>query len=321
MKKTLLALAVAGLATSAQASVQLYKGDTSSVSVKGEIATYLYTKDVDHKDPAKADEKTDADVNAWAKVQFDFSHQVTDTLVAGGTFEIQSGTKYYGNNNDAEFDDVAAYLKGDFGTLGLGEIGDVSDSNNAVSKTDILNELDTGYLPVSASDSKGHGVSYTKKFDALTFVVDAYTESSKDKDNQYGVSLDYAADIFSVGAMYQYWGEEKGVYKDKSSAALSADVKLGSFTLATAYNVVQADKVEDEKNLTVSAIYAATEAVSLYGVAGFQDDGSSKDGKGFVLGASYAASNLLTVFTEVSSLDDHDTKDTTEILLGAYFDF
>lgn len=121
--------------------------------------------------------------------------------------------------------------------------------------------------------------------------------------------------------MYQYWGEEKGVYKDKSSAALSADVKLGSFTLATAYNVVQADKVEDEKNLTVSVIYAATDAVSLYGVAGFQDDGSSKDGKGFVLGASYAASNLLTVFTEVSSLDDHDTKDTTEILLGAYFDF
>nr|MBF4218055.1 porin [Vibrio anguillarum] len=76
-KKTLLALLVAGVATSAQAKVELFKDDASSVSVKGEIATFLYTSDYDHKTDNTKDVKTDLDVNAWAKVQFDFSHKVT----------------------------------------------------------------------------------------------------------------------------------------------------------------------------------------------------------------------------------------------------
>ncbi|MBE4593922.1 hypothetical protein BOO24_16435 [Vibrio navarrensis] len=331
MKKTLLALVVAGVATSAQAKVELFKDDASALSVKGQVATYLYTSDTDDKTAANNDVKTDLDVNAWAKVQFDFSHKVTDSLTAGGTFEIQSGTWVDGSKNAAEFDDVAAYLKGDFGTLGLGEIGDVSDSNDAVSKTDILNELDNNYLPASASDSTGHGVSYTKGFDAFTFVVDAYTESDEAIDNKYGVSVNYKADMYSVGAMFQTWGDgytqkddksPKIVYKGKTSAAVSADVNLGKVTLAAAYNVVSQDnKSDDVKNTTLSASFAATDAATIYGVVGMQDDGSKDDGQEFVLGASYAASSLFTVFTEIASRDDHGEADKTEFLVGGYFDF
>ncbi|EHA1125534.1 porin [Vibrio navarrensis] len=320
MKKTLLALVVAGVATSAQAKVELFKDDASALSVKGEVATYLYTSDYDHKSDNKKDKKTDLDVNAWAKVQFDFSHKVTDSLTAGGTFEIQSGTWVDGSKNAAEFDDVAAYLKGDFGTLGLGEIGDVADSNDAVSKTDILNELDNNYLPKSASDSTGHGISYSKSFDSLTFVVDAYTEADENVDSKLGLSVNYAADMFSVGAMYQNWGDAVA-YKGMSTAAVAADVKLGKATLAAAYNVVSADNVDDVKNATFSASFAATDAATIYGVVGMQDDGSKDDGQEFVLGASYAASSLFTVFTEVASRDDHGKADKTEFLVGGYFDF
>lgn len=320
MKKTLLALVVAGVATSAQAKVELFKDDASALSVKGQVATYLYTSDTDDKTAANKDVKTDLDVNAWAKVQFDFSHKVTDTLTAGGTFEIQSGTGFTGNDNNAEFDDVAAYLKGDFGTLGLGEIGDVADSNDAVSKTDILNELDNNYLPASASDSKGHGISYSNSFDALTFVVDAYTEADESADNKLGVSLNYAADMFSVGAMYQNWGDA-ATYKGKSTVAVAADVKLGKATLAAAYNVVSEDNADDVKNTTLSASFAATDAATIYGVVGMQDDGSKDDGQEFVLGASYAASSMFTVFTEIASRDDHGNADKTEFLVGGYFDF
>lgn len=320
MKKTLLALLVAGVATSAQAKVELFKDDASSVSVKGEIATFLYTSDYDHKTDNTKDVKTDLDVNAWAKVQFDFSHKVTDTLTAGGTFEIQSGTGFKKSDNNAEFDDVAAYLKGDFGLVGIGEIGDVSDSNDAVSKTDILNELDNNYLPASASDSKGHGISYTKGFGGLTLVVDAYTEAAENTDSIFGLSANYAAEIFSVGAMYQNHGDA-AAYKDKSTWAVAADVNLGKVTLAGSYNVVSADTVKDVKNATLAATFAATDTFSVYGVAGMQDDGRKDDGQEFILGASYAASSLLTVFTEISTRDDHGEADTTEILVGGYFDF
>ncbi|WP_052190321.1 porin [Vibrio sp. ZOR0018] len=321
MKKTLLALLVAGVATSAQAKVELFKDDASSVSVKGEIATFLYTSDTDDKTAANNDVKTDLDVNAWAKVQFDFSHKVTDTLTAGGTFEIQSGTWIDGSKNDAEFDDVAAYLKGNFGLIGIGEIGDVSDSNDAVSKTDILNELDNNYLPAYAKDSTGHGISYTKGFGGLTLVVDAYTEAAENTDSVFGLSANYAAEIFSVGAMYQNWGDKQGSYQDKSSMAIAADVNLGKVTLAGSYNVVSVDTVKDVKNTTLAATFAATDSFSIYGVAGMQDDGSKDDGQEFILGASYAASSLLTAFTEIATRDNHGNADKTEILVGAYFDF
>ncbi|WP_260258759.1 porin [Vibrio intestinalis] len=333
MKKTLLALTVAAVATSAQAQVELYKDDASSVKVKGTIATFAYQKDVDNK--VAPDTKTDLDVNAWAKAQFDFEHKVTDTLVAGGTFEIQSGTWVDGSDNNAEFDDVAAYLKGDFGLVGIGEIGDISDSNDAVTKTDILNELDNNYLPKTASDSEGHGVSYTKEFGALTAVVDAYTESNEHVDNTYGASLNYQAEIFSVGAMYQTQGDT--VYGTQATSgtdswALGADfTAIEGLTLAASYNVFTAEDLAgtaqeaELTNVTFSASYAATDAVTLYGVYGTQDKEvsgvKSNDADDIILGASYAASDLLTVFTELASRTDHDENETTEILVGAYFDF
>jgi len=340
MKKTLLALTVAAVATSAQAQVELYKDDASSVQVKGTIATFAYQSDTDLKDNSvNPDTKTDLDVNAWAKAQFDFEHKVTDTLVAGGTFEIQSGTGFKESKNDAEFDDVAAYLKGDFGLVGIGEIGDISDSNDAVTKTDILNELDNNYLPVAASDSEGHGVSYTKEFGALTAVVDAYTESDENTDNTYGASLNYQAEIFSVGAMYQTQGDTSYEFDGTTyttsgtdSWALGADfTAIEGLTLAAAYNVLTAEDINNSAqeievtNVTFSASYAATDAVTLYGVYGTQDaevaNVKSNDADDIVLGASYAASDLLTVFTELASRTDHAENETTEILVGAYFDF
>lgn len=333
MKKTLLALTVAAFATSAQAQIELYKDDASSVKVKGQIATFLYQSDTDVKDPAGTDTKTDLDVNAWAKTQFDFEHKVTDTLVAGGTFEIQSGTGYKGNNNDAEFDDVAAYLKGDFGLVGIGEIGDVSDADDAVSKTDILNELDNNYLPVGVgSDSQGNGVSYTKDLGAFTVVADVFTEDDEHTDNVYGLSVNYQAEIFSVGANYRQQGDSNsGAGHDggRDSWSVAADVTpIDALTLAAAYNVYTKEQVAGDfktTNITFSAQYAVTDAVSLYGVYGNQDEDDAgatrSNASDIILGASYAASDLLTVFTEIGSYEFQNEDEQTQILVGAYFDF
>ncbi|MCG9753317.1 hypothetical protein L1D54_23015 [Vibrio brasiliensis] len=334
MKKTLLALTVAAVATSAQAQIELYKDDSSSVKVKGQIATFLYMSDKDYKDPATADTKTDPDVTIWAKTQFDFQHQVTDTLVAGGTFEIQSGTGYDNHNNDAEFDDVAAYLKGDFGVFGIGEIGDVADADDAVSKTDILNELDNNYVPVGVgSDSQGNGLVYRNVFGPVTATVDAFTKENEEESNVYGVSFDYAADMFSIGANYRVQSDSNttvgGNDQSQDSWAIAADVTpIDALTLAAAYNVYTKESATGEletQNLTFSASFAATESLALYGVYGQQDQDdhgtSTKNAQDIVLGSSYAVSSLLDVFAEVGSYEAQNEDQETKILLGAYLNF
>ena len=49
MKKTLVALAIAGLATSAHAKVELFNDAGTVATVKGQIAAYMYTSDTDDK--------------------------------------------------------------------------------------------------------------------------------------------------------------------------------------------------------------------------------------------------------------------------------
>jgi predicted porin len=237
MKKTLLALAVMTAAGTANAKVELFNDAGTVATVKGQLAAYVYTADTDHKTNNALDKKVDPNVTMSGKVQFDFSHQVTDSLTAGGTFEIQNKQEFDGTetSNDAEFDDVAAYLKGDFGTVAFGEIGDVENSDNGINKDDITNELGGDYLIPTLSDSKGNGISYSNTISNLTLIVDAYTAADENTDNSYGFGANYVGDMYSVGAMYQVKGAVNNG-NDLKVMAISADVTvLESLTLAATY--------------------------------------------------------------------------------------
>lgn len=355
MKKTLIALLVAGAATSANAAVELVKNEQLYVGVQGGISAFAYASEVETKTlatGAKVSNTNEPKINLSAKAQFDFGYQVNPGLLVGGTFEIQNKSSYNSSSNDAEFDDVAAFLKGDFGLVGIGEIGDVSDSNNAVSKTDILNELPNDFLPLSASDSNAKAISYTYDFGNVEFVADAYTDESESVDNKYGLSLNYAGDNYSVGAMYQYWGtgdlDGKGFifqpggasyaglapvasdYKNLQSAAVSADLNLGKLTLASAVNYISEEnnvsKNFETVNLTASALYPMTEKATVYGVYGFRDSNHTgyKRSNYLVLGSEYAVAPMFTLFTEIAGRDYHlgtTEKQTAELLVGGYFDF
>lgn len=322
MKKTLVALAIAGLATSAHAKVELFNDAGTVATVKGQIAAYMYTSDTDDKTVANADKKVDPNVTMFGKVQFDFSHQITDSLTAGGTFEIQNKQDFDGSatSNDAEFDDVAAYLKGDFGTVAFGEIGDVENSDNGINKDDITNELGGDYLIPTLSDSKGNGISYSNTISNLTLIVDAYTAADENTDNSYGFGANYVGDMYSVGAMYQVKGAVNNG-DDVKVMAISGDVTvLESLTLAATYGQSEVGSI-DLKSIGTSASYAMGDA-TLYGTYAIHDaDGVSDDASQYVLGASYAASSMFTAFIEVASGDAFGLQDKDEVLVGGYFDF
>ncbi|MCV5276098.1 hypothetical protein OFC49_35760, partial [Escherichia coli] len=78
MKKTLVALAVAGISTSALAAGNIYDNGTTSFNLKGEIDTYVST--VEGKEDGKTKVKRDVDVDLWAKIQIDAEHKLNEDV-------------------------------------------------------------------------------------------------------------------------------------------------------------------------------------------------------------------------------------------------
>ncbi|MCG6403618.1 porin, partial [Vibrio fluvialis] len=97
MKKTLLALAVATISTSALAAGNIYDDGTTAFNVKGEIDTYVSAADTKTTTSGVATKNsTDADIDLWAKIQIDATHKLNDSVTAFGSFEIENGNGFDG---------------------------------------------------------------------------------------------------------------------------------------------------------------------------------------------------------------------------------
>ncbi|ELV5028977.1 porin [Vibrio cholerae] len=343
MKKTLLALAVLAAASSVNAA-EIYSSENTSVALKGEIDAYAIQSEVT-KETVKT--KSSADFSAKGKVQLDASHKLSNGLDAFGSFEIESSNT--DKTRNATFDDLYVGVKGEMWGVAVGETGDFAESFDAIQKTDIANEgnyigLDRPY----ESSTDGLALKLTPA-GGLTLVADVYTNTDDKLDNSYGLSANYAAEMFSIGASYNSSEVAEGY--DASSYGVSASVDVAGFFFAATYlsteglNTLGATDVEgvgfkgtavegDVWNFAASYQIDALRLYTTYAYGDFDKlvsltNVSSKtaiDGQidDLVVGIDYAVSKnvlLLAEYEVAKGKKDFADNKYQDITLGVYYKF
>ncbi|WP_394251053.1 porin [Vibrio profundi] len=342
MKKTLLAALIATTATSAFAG-EIYSTETSKVSMKGEVDAYLATTDIANK------EKSDADINVWAKVQMDAEQKINDQLTSFASFEIEAGSNYGKTETAANFDDVHVGVKTDTWGIAVGEVGDLAESADAIQKDDITNEGNyMGSAGGNHRESKGNGIVAKTKFGPMTFVADINTTNEKNLDSTYGISADYAQDIFSIGASfiqgetdtddeYELYGvsasaEFSGVYLAATYAEFKGADKFGFYKTAGTtsndgqWNESTSYELVDGNTLGLAAAYQINDAriYTTYAIASVDNTTANTygDTTNWVIGADYAVASNITAFAEYQQADaDWATEDSMTVVTGVYYSF
>ncbi|CAH0530181.1 porin [Vibrio hippocampi] len=346
MKKTILAGMIAAISTSSFAATELYKNDDTTVTFGGEVDAYLATMDIQG-------EKTDPDVNVWAKLQLNAEQKLSNKYTAFASFEVESGSWYDGTNNDATFDDVYVGVKTDTWGVAVGEVGDLADSSDAIEKDDITNEGNyMGGIGGHHKESSGHGIVAKAKLADFTLVADMHTESDENIDSLYGVSADYAINGLTVGAMYQAAEAEKlnddgdrQYITDFQAFGASVSYEIAGFYAAMTYTQFEgvdgfgffsSQELVDGQSLGLAASYSFDKArvYSTYAMADLDklshtgaalNDG---DVTNFVIGVDYElADNILTfVEYQTGEADGEVTGDVAKqdgetVVAGVYYSF
>ncbi|WP_274880779.1 porin [Vibrio harveyi] len=331
MKKTLVALAVAGISTSALAAGNIYDNGTTSFNLKGEIDTYLSTREA--KLAGKQIKKNDLDIDLWAKVQVDATHKINDDVKVFGSFELENGNGfgYDADNNKVSTDDLyfGAYFGDNWG-VAVGEIGDFGDSLDAIT-IDNTNE-GYGYADdfLGSLESAGHAVSVKGSFDQLTVIADAYLNQDENVDTAFGLSAQYVInDMFTVGASYQDQGKAEVKFADVKTTVdhkilgIAARFNMDNFSTAVNYIAEEWDNV-DVNTWSAVAAYQMNEA-RVYTLFGFTDiDDSDADANYYTFGADYAVTSNVLSFLEysVAEADNGTAKlEDTLVLAGVYYTF
>jgi outer membrane porin protein LC len=338
MKKTLVALAVAGISTSALAAGNIYDDGTSSFNVKGEIDAYLSTlkaEDVNGNEVAKSD----MDIDLWAKIQIDATHKVNQDLSVFGSFEVENGNGfgYEDDKNEVKTDDL--YIGANFGDnwgVAIGEVGDFGDSLDAIT-LDNTNE-GWGYMDdfVHSVESAGHAVSVKGNFDKLTVIGDVYLNQDDKNDTVFGLSAQYVInDMITLGASYQDQGDQDQGEAiatnrtfDYSVMGVAAGFNMDNFSAGLNY-VAEEAKSGDKDTWSAVAAYQMNEA-RLYTSIGTMDGDNDVEGSYYTFGADYAVTGSLSTFVEYSvaedtlaeqASDESTADEDTRVIAGVYYTF
>ncbi|UTZ40780.1 porin [Vibrio campbellii] len=331
MKKTLVALAVAGISTSALAAGNIYDNGTTSFNVKGEIDTYVTTLKSKYQNVEK---KTDLDIDVWAKIQIDSQHKVNEDITVFGSFEMQNGEGFgfdgdgfAGDDKNVQTDDL--YFGANFGDnwgVAFGEIGDFGDSLDAIT-IDNTNE-GLGYVDdyVNSQESRGHAASVKANFNNLTVIADAYLNQEENIDTAFGLSAQYAInDMFTVGASYQDQGKNEVDTLEYKVMGAAVRFNMDNFSAAVNYVAEEVNKA-DQDTWSAVAAYQMNEA-RVYTSFGFTSYEDNKDGNYYTLGADYALTGNILTFIEYSSIDEDQGVGKTEldeghvVVAGVYYTF
>lgn len=334
MKKTLLALAVATISTSALAAGNIYDDGTTAFNVKGEIDTYVSAADTKTTTSGVATKNsTDADIDLWAKIQIDATHKLNDSVTAFGSFEIENGNGFDGwksqltssDDNAMKTDDL--YFGFNFGEnfgIAAGEIGDFGDSLDAIT-IDNTNE-GLGYMDdfVNSIESAGHAVSMKYTTGGLKLIADSYLSSDEDKDVAYGVSAQYAFnEMFTVGASYQDQGN-RGLGDDHKIMGVAARMHVAGFGAAVNYVSEDIDGASDLETVSAALDYQIEKA-RLYTSFGFTDGDNDKEITYYTVGADYAVSGNILAFVEYTDAEDKTDNDNKVegdgVVAGIYYTF
>ncbi|MCK6263477.1 porin [Vibrio sp. ZSDE26] len=324
MKKTILALLVASAATSAFAG-EIYSTDTTNVSMKGEVDAYLATTDIQGV-------STDADVNVWAKVQMDAEQKLSEQLTGFASFEIEAGSNYRNTDTAANFDDIHIGIKTDTWGLAVGEVGDLAESADAIQKDDITNEGNyMGSAGGNHRESKGNGIVAKTIVGPMTFVADINTTNEKNLDSTYGVSADYAHDVFSIGASFIQGETDSDEDYELYGVSASAEFKgvylaatYAEFKGADSFGFYNTSSLADGETLGLAASYSLNNirVYSTYAIADIESATESGDTTNWVIGADYAVASNITAFAEYQQADaDWASEDSMTVVTGVYYSF
>ncbi|WMN88150.1 porin [Vibrio parahaemolyticus] len=337
MKKTLLALAVATVSTSALAAGNIYDDGTTAFNVKGEIDTYLSASETTKTEAGVATKNsTDADIDLWAKIQIDATHKLNDSVTAFGSFEIENGNGFDGwkgiaaDDQSMTTDDLYfGFSVGENFGIALGEVGDFGDSLDAIT-IDNTNE-GLGYMDdfVKSQESAGHAVSLKYTTGGLKLIADSYLSSDEDEDVAYGVSAQYAInEMFTVGATYQDQGnrnlEDDGSYSDYSVMGVAARLSIANFGAAVNYVFEDIDDASDLETVSAALDYQIEKA-RLYTSFGFTDGDNDEEITYYTVGADYAVSSNIAAFVEYTDAEDKTDSDNKlegeGVVAGMYYTF
>lgn len=306
MKKTLVALAV--LATASANAGNLYENEATSVKVSGEVDTVIKTLKYKNGSTTVVDE--DAQVYAWANVQFDVDHKLSDSVTAFGSFEMEAD-----NGDTVKVDDAKIGFKGNFGKVTFGETG---SSYGVLEKAELTNEGADVDVVYDSSESAGHGIRYEITVaDSLSLSADIQTNSSESVDNDWAISADYAIADFTIGAAYLQ-ADEKSVDYDRNAMGLSVSYEANGLYVAATFtqyegqgdvNVNGGDDTfslgdHDGNTYALAASYS-WDAYKVYGAyqvlsADKATSGASLDADldNYYVGFEYAVMSNLTAFVE-----------------------
>lgn len=298
MKKTLLALSITALfATSAQAA-NLYEADGTAVSMKGEVdAIFTYVNaDDDSKDE-------DGKIHSWGQVQFDVTTKVSESVNALASFEIEAN-----DGEEVKLDDAWIGFAGDFGTVKFGETG---SSYAVLEKAELANESADKDVDYADSEGSGRAVRFEKAVGPVALSAN-YSFVEGDGDNDFALSADYSAEMFTVGAAYFNGGD------DISSMGVSASVELAGLFAAATYTVNERAGDVDFNTAAFSASYALADIATVYGSYQIQDD--DMDITNFYAGVSGDITANITAFAEYNATEENNA-DTDAIYAGIYYAF
>ena len=328
MKKTLVALAVAGISTSALAAGNIYDNGTTSLNLKGEIDTYVST--VEGKENGVTTTKRDVDVDLWAKIQIDSEHKLNEDVTLFGSFELENG-EFFDKDSSSDHARVRTddlYFGANFGDnwgVALGEVGDFGDSLDAIT-IDNTNE-GLGYVDdfVKSKESAGHAVSVKGSFDKLTVIADAYLNQNENIDTAFGLSAQYAInEMFTVGASYQDQENRNLAGDDYQVMGAAVRFNMDNFSAAANYVAEEFNK-SDADTWSAVAAYQMNEA-RVYTSFGFTEYEGNNDQSYYTFGADYAVTGNVLTFIEYTA-SENDNKDASEkveadlIVAGVYYTF
>lgn len=323
MKKTLLALTVAAVATSAQAKIELYKDDVKSVSLSGEAkVTLQLLNDID-SDLAS---KTDAELAALGKNRADYDYDgeyhfdtsgsisfegtrvVTEDITAFASFGIER------TDTHADFNAIKVGVEGDFGKITGGDTGNslapVADMTS--DNWDSVNELD-------------RGIRYEKSFDALYLSADLQTHPDDVKEDVWNLGASYSFDHVKLAAAYSNAGSTNGVTSEL--VGVGAQLELNDLTLGAIYAEYEAAGADNFTNYakgdlySLKANYQFTDEFNAYASGTFNsEDGSDNNSEIRIVGAKYAFNSEFSVAAEYveKSFDEYNKEIVTAEVSATY---
>ncbi|PKH03520.1 hypothetical protein CXF72_05900 [Psychromonas sp. MB-3u-54] len=310
MNKAILpAIISALLATSAQAAT-LYEVADTTVKMSGELDAYYKVFD---KEGTGVETEVDENgvISTWANLQFDLSTEISDSVTAMGSFEVEVG-----DGTAVVVDDAWMGVTGNFGTLKVGETG---SSFALMEKTEVSSELNEYDAIYSDSETDGRAVRYQKALGPVdlsanySFASDTLVEGVAVGDI-YALSADYARENFTIGVAYLNGDTVE-------SMGVSASVVVDALYAALTYTDNDKDSGVDFTTAALSASYAFAPA-TLYGSYQMQDfDGTDTDLNHWYAGVSRDVTANITTFVEYSDTDQDDALQASQFVAGVYYTF